>query len=196
MIIGITGGTGSGKTTLLRLIASADGLILDCDLIYHQLLEQDAELQSAIAQRFPNAIENGKINRKLLGSIVFGEPSALAVLNKITHTAVKNEVVRQLESKPALAAIDAIGLFEGQLDKLCDITVAVIADRSIRIDRIMNRDSLDYASAASRVEAQKSDDFYTSRADFTVYNNSDEEALLVQANKVLDEIRKISEDGK
>ena len=99
------------------------------------------------------------------------------------------------KSFPVIIA-DVPLLFESEFDKECDLTVAVIADRSIRIDRIMNRDSLDYASAASRVEAQKSDDFYTSRANFTIYNNSDEEALLLQANKLLDEIRNFSEDNK
>ena len=53
MILGITGGTGCGKTTLLKCIEEQGGLVLDCDAIYHGLLETDPTLLAAIAQRFP-----------------------------------------------------------------------------------------------------------------------------------------------
>ena len=53
MILGITGGTGCGKTTLLRCVAEKGGLVLDCDEIYHELLETDPMLLEAIEARFP-----------------------------------------------------------------------------------------------------------------------------------------------
>ena len=137
MIIGITGGTGCGKTTLLNAIQAQGGLVLDCDAIYHELLSSDASLLSAIESRFPGVVEQGALNRKKLGSIVFSDEKALLDLNKITHAAVKAEVLRRLACPPALAAIDAIGLFEGELAELCDVTVAVTAPTEERVQRLM-----------------------------------------------------------
>ena len=59
MILGITGGTGCGKTTLLRCIAAQGGLVLDCDAIYHALLQEDPALLAAIENRFPGTVEQG-----------------------------------------------------------------------------------------------------------------------------------------
>ena len=73
MIIGITGGTGCGKTTLLDLIREKGGLVLDCDDIYHQLLRTDTEMLNAIEARFPGTVENGQLQRKKLGAIVFAD---------------------------------------------------------------------------------------------------------------------------
>ena len=108
MIIGITGGTGCGKTTLLDLIRQQGGLVLDCDAIYHDLLANDRALTAAIEERFPGAVQNGILDRKKLGGIVFSDQSALLDLNRITHGAVKKEVLRHLATGPKQAAIDAM----------------------------------------------------------------------------------------
>ena len=171
MIIGITGGTGCGKTTLLNIIADLGGLVLDCDAIYHQLLISDHNLCAAIENRFPGVMEAGSLNRKKLGAIVFADPQALLDLNAITHAAVKAEVLHQLESKPSLAAIDAIGLFEGGLAELCDVTVAVVAPVEHRILRLMSRDGITEEYAHSRIRAQHSDDWYRERCTVTLENN-------------------------
>ena len=96
MILGITGGTGCGKTTLLQLIRQRGGLVLDCDEIYHRLLESDRQMLAAIKNRFPQAFSLGILDRKALGKIVFADPAALETLNGITHRAVREEVLRQL----------------------------------------------------------------------------------------------------
>ena len=173
MIIGITGGTGSGKTTLLNLIRDADGLVLDCDAIYHELLETDKVMLHAIEQRFPGTVENGSLNRKKLGAIVFADETALLDLNKITHSAVKTEVLRRLEKKPQLAAIDAIGLIEGGLADLCDFTVAVTAPVEQRIARLMARDGISEDYARSRIAAQHEDAWFRQHCDFILENAGD-----------------------
>ena len=171
MIIGITGGTGSGKSTLLHIIAQQGGLVLDCDAIYHKLLQTDTTLLSAIEQCFPGTVTNGALDRKKLGAIVFADENSLQELNHITHTAVKKEVLRRLETKPSLAAIDAIGLFEGELDSLCDVTVAIAAPVDARIQRIMARDNISEEYARNRIAAQHSDDWFVSRCDHVLKNN-------------------------
>ena len=174
MIIGITGGTGCGKTTLLKTIAEKGGLILDCDAIYHELLATDISLLNAIETRFPGTVENGTLQRKKLGAIVFSDEKALEDLNKITHGAIKAEVLRLLAHKPKLAAIDAIGLFEGGLAELCDTTVAVTAPEEVRIQRLMLRDNISEEYARSRIAAQHPESWFREHCDCTLENNGTE----------------------
>ena len=180
MIIGITGGTGSGKSTLLRLIAEQGGLILDCDAIYHHLLQTDTHLLQAIENRFPGTVTDGILDRKKLGGIVFNDENALQELNVITHAAVKAEVLHQLEAKPSLAAIDAIGLFEGDLASVCDVTVAVTAPEDVRIRRIMARDGISESYARDRIRAQHNNEWFAQKCDYVLENGSSVEDFQIK----------------
>jgi len=171
LIIGITGGTGCGKTTLLQVIEEKGGLILDCDAIYHRLLAADRELLAAIDTRFPGTVENGQLLRKKLGAIVFSDRDALQDLNRITHSAIRSEVLRLLEARPALAAIDAIALFEAGLAELCDITVAVTAPVEDRVRRLMLRDQISEEYARSRIAAQHEEAWFRQRCSCILENN-------------------------
>ena len=173
MIIGITGGTGSGKTTLLNCIADKGGLILDCDAIYHRLLQEDPALLEAIENRFPGVVEFGQLQRKKLGNIVFSDENALKDLNKITHSAVKAEVEKLLSCGPKLAAIDAIGLFEGDLASLCHATVAVTAPLEDRVRRLMDRDGVSENYARQRIAAQRPDAEFSALCNYTLENSGD-----------------------
>ena len=175
LIIGITGGTGCGKTTLLDVIRERGGLVLDCDEIYHHLLKTDGSLLSAINARFPGTAAGGILDRKKLGSIVFADENALLDLNRITHGAVKQEVLRQLETRPSLAAIDAIGLFEAGLADICDVTVAVTAPEEIRIARLMARDGISRDYARSRIAAQHSDQWFREKCGYVLRNDGTRE---------------------
>ena len=172
-VIGITGGTGCGKTTLLDCIREKGGMVLDCDAIYHHLLQTDRALLSAIDAGFPGVVENGQLQRKKLGAIVFSDEKALEKLNKITHSAIQKEVLRQLSTAPRLAAIDAIGLFEGGLAGLCDVTVAVTAPTQDRVNRLMRRDRISEAYARSRIAAQRSNAEFSAMCDHTLENNGE-----------------------
>ena len=186
MILGITGGTGCGKTTLLNLIQQRGGLVLDCDAIYHELLLTNHAMLTAIENRFPGVVEEGILNRKKLGAIVFADQQALLDLNAITHKAVKQEVLRQLAERPALTAIDAIGLFEGGLAELCDVTVAVVAPAEARVQRLMARDGITEEYARSRIAAQHPDDWFRQHCRFVLENDTTLDAFATKCLAFLD----------
>ena len=190
MILGITGGTGCGKTTLLKEIERRGGLVLDCDGVYHELLTRDDALLSAIEGRFPGVVENGELQRKKLGAIVFADEQTLLDLNTITHGAIRAEIVRRLAQKPALAAIDAIALFEGGLAQLCDTTVAVCAPEESQVERLMQRDNISREYAQNRIRAQKPEDWFRAACDHTLYNDGTREEFEEKCRAFLDGILK------
>ena len=177
LIVGITGGSGSGKTTLLDTIKNIGGTVIDCDAEYHRLLKYDHTLLRAIETRFPGTVDNGVLDRKKLGNIVFSDEKALRDLNTITHCAVKQEVLRLIPATPSLVAIDAIGLFEGELAELCDVTVAVTAPLEDRISRLMRRDGITEEYAKSRISAQHSDDWFREKCDQILVNDGNIETF-------------------
>lgn len=168
MILGITGGTGSGKTTLLEIAQSLGFQVLDCDKIYHELLETDPGLTAAIEARFPGTVEDGRLQRKKLGTLVFADPKALEDLNAITHSAVSKAVTARLGT--GNVAIDAIALLESGLAQLCDVTVAVVAPEEQRVQRLMAREGIPEEYARSRIAAQPPESFYRERCDEVLEN--------------------------
>lgn len=175
-IIGITGPTGAGKTTALREIEKLGGAVIDCDAVYHDLLERDIALQGMLESAFgPLRDESGAIDRKKLGTIVFGDPEKLEKLNTIAQTATVRRTQELLEEYRAkgrsLVAIDAIALLESSLAKLCDTTIAVIAPQEVRVQRIMAREGISEDYAWARVRAQRPDQFFAEGCAHILYND-------------------------
>lgn len=188
MILGITGGSGCGKTTLLQAVERRGGMVLDCDEIYHDLLKTDEAMLRAIDARFPGTVENGILQRKKLGKLVFSDENALLDLNRITHRAVRREVLRRLETAPRHAAIDAIGLFEGDLAPLCHTTVAVLAPIEDRVRRLTHRDGISEDYARSRIEAQHPDSWFRAHCQHILVNDGTIHAFRSKCLAFLDEI--------
>lgn len=175
-IIGITGPTGAGKTTALQAIEQLGGSVIDCDAVYHELLESDKALQDKLENTFGSLRdEHSKIDRKKLGAIVFGDPAKLEQLNAIAQRATVDRVqslVAELEQQGrALAAIDAISLLESGLRELCDATVAVLAPPEVRVARIMAREGISREYAWARVNAQKPEEFFSANCDHVLMND-------------------------
>lgn len=176
IIIGITGPTGAGKTTALGEVKKLGGAVIDCDAVYHDLLESDNTLQDRLEQEFGDIRDDsGAVDRKKLGTIVFGDPEKLERLNAIAQRATVDRTRLLLEECRAkgmpLAAVDAIGLLESGLGELCHATVAVVAPPEVRVARIMAREGISQDYAWSRVRAQKPDSYFTGGCGYTLNND-------------------------
>ena len=194
IIIGITGPTGAGKTTALGEVEKLGGAVIDCDAVYHELLESDKTLQDRLEQEFGDIRDDsGAVDRKKLGTIVFGDPEKLERLNAIAQRATVDRTRLLLEECRAkgmpLAAVDAIGLLESGLGELCEATIAVVAPPEIRVRRIMTREGISEEYAWSRVRAQKGDDYFTQGCDIALVNNCPtQEEFACQVRAVLHKI--------
>ena len=193
-IIGITGPTGAGKTTALREVEMLGGTVIDCDAVYHQMLESDTALQDKLEKAFgPLRDQDGLIDRKRLGAIVFQDSEKLEQLNEIVRQSVCAKVaslVTELENQGReLAAIDAFALVESPLADLCNVTLAVTAPPEVRIRRIMAREGISEDYARSRVQSQKPDRYYQDRCDYTLINDCDSaEAFGLKSRALLESI--------
>lgn len=175
-VLGITGPTGAGKTTLLREVEKLGGAVIDCDAVYHEILKSDITLQDMLEREFgPLRDESGSIDRKKLGRIVFGAPEKLEALNAIAWRGITHRVRGILEDRReqgrALAAIDAIALLESPLKELCQLTVAVLAPQEVRVRRVMAREGVSEQYAWARVKAQRPDEYFIRKCDYTLVND-------------------------
>lgn len=191
-IIGITGGTGCGKTTALNELERSGALLIDCDAVYHRMLETDRPMLDEIEKYFPGAVIDGKLDRKALGAVVFTDEEALRDLNIITHRHINLEIRRILREHAmnggTLAAIDAIELFSSGLAKRCTATIGVIADREVRIDRIMRRDGISREYAMMRVNAQRPNEYFIQKCSHVLENNGSQEEFIEKCRKTFEEV--------
>ena len=174
IILGLTGGTGAGKTSALNALRDLGGQVIDCDAVYHEILEGSEEFKNAINEKFPGVFSReGRLNRKKLGQEVFAKRERLDQLNAIVFRYLLPELERRVEAADGLYAIDAINLFESGLDRLCDRTIAVTAPTELRVKRVMARDHISEQYARLRINAQKQDEFYRGKCDCELNNASD-----------------------
>ena len=175
VVLGLTGGTGAGKSSALRAVESLGGQVIDCDQLYHEMLETCAPLRDDIGASFPGAFDaDGQLDRRKLGQEVFSHKDRLEQLNSIIFRHLVPEVRRRLaSSENRLFAIDAINLLEGGLDQLCDRTVAVTSPLELRVRRIMARDNITEQYARLRISAQQPDEYYRSKCDCELNNAAD-----------------------
>lgn len=196
-ILGLTGPSGAGKGELAKRLQNAHGFAwIDTDKVYHALTSAPSPCLDELRDAFGENIlaENGALNRRALAAIVFAPDAGdkLANLNRITHKHVIAESAQYIEAAKQNGArgaiVDAPLLFEAGADTLCTHTAAVLADRDVRLARIMARDNLSVEAAQQRLDAQKPDDFYTERVDFIIHNDGTSDALCAKADALAKEL--------
>jgi len=195
-IIGVTGITGSGTSTVSSILMEMGGYVISADKIAHEVMRKGEPAYNKIISVFgpPPQPDNphtpspallhpdGEINRKTLGSLVFGNPEKLAVLESIIHPAVITQIESQLTNATSypFAVIDAPLLIESGLHKICHSVWLVTAPDETRIARIIARDSIDSETAIRRLQSRKGDAFLLPHANFVIENNSDVKSLRIK----------------
>lgn len=167
LVIGLTGGIASGKSTIAERFRFHGIATLDADAVVHGLLEGAAK--STVAVHFPDAVEQGSINRKKLGSIVFSNPDKLKLLEDVLHPLVRAEeetfIAQQKASGAKLCVLEIPLLFETAADVLCDVTITASAPEALRIKRAMQRPNVSEAKLEFMLARQLPEEVRNRRAD-------------------------------
>lgn len=193
LVIGLTGPSGAGKSTVCELLAAQGLPILDADAIYRELLMPPSDCLTELSLCFGAEIllPDGTLNRRALSERVFSDPAEREKLNAIAHRYVMDEIrarLRKLRATNVPAAVlDAPQLFEAGADRDCNIIISVLADPSIRLERVMERDRIPAEAALKRLRAQHTDEFFRSRSDYVIENNTNPEALIEPVLSILRE---------
>lgn len=175
-VLGLTGPTGAGKGVATARMKAAGVLVIDTDRIAREVVEKGQPCLAALVEAFGDGIlrEDGSLDRAALAATAFTDEASHQRLNAITHPFIIErslEIMKQ--SNSTRAVIDAPLLFESGMDRLCDVTAAVLAPAAMRLERIMRRDDIDARRAKERMDAQPDDAFYRDRVDHSLDNNGD-----------------------
>lgn len=201
-IIGITGNSGSGKSFICEILLDKydDVVIVDADKIAKEMSKIDTLYYKEIVNMFGKNIikDNLEINRQMLAEIIFNDDDKRQKLNSITFKYVVDEIKNKikLNNDKSIIAIDAPLLFESGLDKVCDITVGVVSNEDVKIDRICKRDKLSIKQARDRLKVQLKDEYLRGKCDFIIDNNGNTDFLNKQLEKIVIVLFNYNEDVK
>ena len=191
LVIGLTGPTGAGKGAVASIFAQYGIPVINADRVYHELITPPSSCLQELVEAFGKQIllADGSLDRRALGGIVFSDPAARERLNSITHRYVMEEVKGQMErlrrEGVPVAVFDAPQLFEAGAHKACGAVVSVLAERGLRLERIIARDNLSAEAAMRRILAQKSDEFFKTHSNYIIENNGTLETLSPQVHRIL-----------
>lgn len=188
IVIGLTGPTGSGKSSASGIAENFGFQVIDCDKTARKATEKGTKGLNALVLVFGEEIllPDGSLNRKALAAKAFNDKQSTDLLNKTILPYIADIVIKQAAGRDTL--LDAPTLFESGINKICNKTIAVLADKDVRLKRIIARDNLTLKEAETRINAGKDEQFYRKRADYVLQNNGDENAFFKRFSDILKEI--------
>lgn len=163
LLLGLTGDIACGKSTVAALLRGYGAAHIDADALVRELYE-DAEFSWRVQALFREQIlgEGGRIDRRRLGELAFGNPAMLRRLELIVHPAVATlrddriEALRRLPDPPPAAVLEAVKLIESGQSAQCDAVWCVICKPEVQIERMMRSRGLSEAEARARLSHQPS----------------------------------------
>lgn len=155
-LVAVTGGIGCGKSVVCQILSSLGYAIYDCDSRAKSLMDNSIIIKEQIADQIDTSvIQNGEIDRILLGKIVFNDKVALSKLNKIVHYAVINDLQKwHSETFGDIHFVETAILYQSGIDKLVNSVIEVCAPIELRIKRVMKRNRLTREEVISRINSQ------------------------------------------
>ncbi|MCI6458140.1 MAG: dephospho-CoA kinase [Clostridiales bacterium] len=177
LVVGLTGNIGCGKSSLSDIFRAEGIKIIDADIIARQIYE-DEKLLSKVYETFGNDIKNedGSLNRKALGRIVFSDDEKLIQLNKLTHPVIRQKVSDEIEEYKSqneeIVILDAALLVESDYLNFIDKLLVVTCKENIQIERIIARDNCSIEEALGRIKSQMSQENKVKYADYVIDNSA------------------------
>lgn len=193
-IIGLTGGIASGKSTVSNIAHNRGIPIIDADKIAREIVQIGKPAFREIVDYFGTQViaDDGNLDRKILGKIVFHDHSKLHKLNDITHPRIMNEIKNRIEKlkkrKEPMVIIDAALLIEMNMRELVDVIWLVITPEALQTKRLTERDQLTESEALERIKSQMSTDEKLKYADAIINNDGDLEQLKSNVNELIDRL--------
>jgi len=191
LIVGLTGSIGTGKSLIANKLRDLNIPVVDADLIAREVVEPGKETYVSIVEKFGEQIlhEDGTLNRKALGNIVFKDEAKRKELNAIIHPAIRKEMVRQrdewVEKGAQCVVLDIPLLYEGGLTHFVDKVIVVFVEPEIQLQRIIARDQCTEEEAQNRINAQIPVAEKAAKADAIIDNNSTKEKSYHQLEAIL-----------
>jgi dephospho-CoA kinase len=191
--IGLTGGIGSGKSVVARIFQALHIPVFNSDLRARAILETDSDVRRAIIELLGEDAYDGETpKRAWIASRVFNDDELRKGLNQIVHPAVGRAFEKWLHEHADAAYIikEAAIIFETGIYRDLDATILVTAPRSVRKDRIRERDGMAEEEIEKRMAAQWSDEKKLDYADYKISNGL-EDALIPQVLEIHKQLNKI-----
>lgn len=159
-VIGLTGGIACGKSNVSETLRDLGAVIIDGDVLSRELTAPGGEALPAIRARFGDGVfqEDGTLNRRRLGAVIFGNDEARLALDGIMQPLLWALIRRRMEEArsagSAICVLDMPLLYEAGLDALCDTVWCVYIPEETQIERLMARDGFTRQEALSRLRSQ------------------------------------------
>lgn len=189
-VLGLTGQTGAGKSDAASVAAQNGFFVIDCDKTAHRVMNEE-KVKAKLCKVFGSDIlsDDNLLDRKRLAAKAFSSPDNTELLNKTVLPFIVEEINNLINSSNSqYILLDAPTLFESGADSLCDVTVGIIADESVRYSRIVKRDNLTEDQAKSRISAGKPNDFYKQKCDYIIENNGEKQEFINKFSEVIKDI--------
>ena len=185
--IGITGGIGSGKSVIASLLELSGVPVYIADTESKRLTETSPVIREKLTALFGETLYKAeRLDKKLLASLIFGNPERLKQVNAIIHPEVDRHFQAWAEKQNTpLCAIESAILFESGFNRVVDVSLMVYAPMEVRIRRVLKRDAVSREEVVRRIDSQLPDEVKKAKSDYVIFND-DRQALLPQVAAFLD----------
>lgn len=176
LIVGLTGGIGSGKSAASQWFEQQGICVVDADIVAREVVEAGSPVLAQLVAAFGDwvLLDNGELNRRALREHVFQDNAARQTLNSITHPAIRQSIIQQLEqaTSPYVILVSPL-LFESQQNQLTSRTLLIDASVELQIARASQRDGQSLEQIQSIIAAQMSREQKQNLADDIVLNDGE-----------------------